>query len=72
MNIKDGLINFQLEALENINAKIFGDMVISLPPRYYQDFVVNILDSLERKVKINKQMVANLEELSQILLSVGL
>lgn len=47
-------------------------MVISLPPRYYQDFVVNILDSLERKVKINKQMVANLEELSQILLSVGL
>ncbi|MCM5673443.1 restriction endonuclease subunit S [Staphylococcus hominis] len=52
---------------KNINAKIFGDMVISLPPRYYQDFVVNILDSLERKVKINKQMVANLEELSQIL-----
>lgn len=42
-------------------------MVISLPPRYYQDFVVDILDSLERKVKINKQMVANLEELSQTL-----
>ena len=52
---------------KNINAKIFGDMVISLPPRYYQDFVVDILDSLERKVKINKQMVANLEELSQTL-----
>ncbi|WP_049385614.1 restriction endonuclease subunit S [Staphylococcus epidermidis] len=52
---------------KNINAKIFGDMVISLPPRYYQDFVVDILDSLERKVKINKQMVANLKELSQTL-----
>jgi len=52
---------------KNINAKIFGDMVISLPPRYYQDFVVDLLDSLERKVKINKQMVANLEELSQTL-----
>lgn len=52
---------------KNINAKIFGDMVISLPPRYYQDFVVDILDSLERKVKINKQMIANLEELSQTL-----
>ena len=52
---------------KNINAKILGDMVISLPPRYYQDFVVDILDSLERKVKINKQMVANLEELSQTL-----
>ncbi|SKU26179.1 type I restriction/modification system specificity determinant HsdS [Mycobacteroides abscessus subsp. abscessus] len=52
---------------KNINAKIFGDMVISLPPRYYQDFVVDILDSLENKVKINKQIIANLEELSQTL-----
>ncbi|HFD7532396.1 TPA: restriction endonuclease subunit S [Staphylococcus aureus] len=52
---------------KNINAKIFGDMEIGLPPRYYQDFVVDILDSLENKVKINKQIIANLEELSQTL-----
>lgn len=52
---------------KNINAKIFGDMEIGLPPRYYQNFVVDILDSLENKVKINKQIIANLEELSQTL-----
>lgn len=52
---------------KNINAKTYGNMIIKLPPRSYQNYIVQILDSLEEKLKENKKIIANLEELSQTL-----
>ncbi|MES5936997.1 restriction endonuclease subunit S [Mammaliicoccus lentus] len=52
---------------KNINAKTYGNMIIKLPPRSYQNYIVRILDSLEEKLKENKKIIANLEELSQTL-----
>lgn len=52
---------------KNINAKTYGNMKIKLPPRSYQNYIVQILDSLEEKLKENKKIIANLEELSQTL-----
>ena len=51
----------------NINAQSYANMQISLPKREYQDFVVNILSTLENKIKINKKIITNLEQLSQTL-----
>ncbi|HDA4271260.1 TPA: restriction endonuclease subunit S [Staphylococcus aureus] len=52
---------------KNINAKTYGNMIIKLPPRSYQNYIVQILDSLEEKLKENKKIITNLEELSQTL-----
>lgn len=52
---------------KNINAKTYGNMIIKLPPRSYQNYIVQILDSLEEKLKENKKIIANLEELSKTL-----
>ena len=46
----------------NINAKMYGNMQLILPPREQQDFLVNILDKIDKKIEINKRINKNLEE----------
>ena len=49
----------------NINAKTYGDMKITLPPRDQQNFLVKILDSLEEKMNLNNTINKKLEEIAQ-------
>ena len=46
----------------NINAKMYGNMELTLPPREQQDFLVNVLDKLDKKIEINKRINKNLEQ----------
>ncbi|WP_270577720.1 restriction endonuclease subunit S [Caldibacillus thermoamylovorans] len=50
---------------KNINAKIYGDMEINLPPRNYQDYVVNLIDPFNEKIEINNEINKKLEEMAQ-------
>lgn len=45
----------------NINAKIFGDMPIDLPPRKQQDALVEVLSCIDAKIKLNNKINKNLE-----------
>lgn len=51
----------------NINAKVFGAMPITLPPRYQQDRIVEILKSFDDKIELNRRINANLEAQAQAL-----
>ena len=51
----------------NINAKVFGAMPITLPPRDQQDRIVEILKPLDDKIELNRRINANLEEQAQAL-----
>ena len=51
----------------NINAQTFGSMEINLPPRDIQDRLVEILSSLDEKIKLNNRINHNLEEQAQAL-----
>ena len=51
----------------NINAKTFGDMLVELPPRNQQDFLVKVLSSLDDKIELNNKINKNLEEIAQTL-----
>ena len=51
----------------NINAKTYGALPISLPPRKVQDRIVEILKSLDDKIEVNRRINAELEELAQAL-----
>lgn len=51
----------------NINAKVFGAMPITLPPRHQQDRIVEILKSLDDKIELNRRINANLEAQAQAL-----
>ena len=44
----------------NINAQTFGSMEITLPPRDVQDRLVEILSSLDEKIKLNNRINHNL------------
>jgi type I restriction enzyme S subunit len=44
----------------NINAQTFGNMEIPLPDRKQQDYLVSILEPIDEKIKINKQINDNL------------
>ena len=46
----------------NINAQTFGSMEINLPPRDIQDRLVEILSSLDEKIKLNNRINHNLAE----------
>lgn len=46
----------------NINAKMYGNMELILPPREQQDFLVNILGEIDNKIEINKRINKNLEK----------
>ena len=51
----------------NINAQTFGSMEINLPPREVQDRLVEILRSIDDKIKLNNRINHNLEEQAQAL-----
>ena len=53
----------------NINAKMYGNMELTLPSRKQQDFLVNILDKFDKKIEINKRINKNLFELSNVIYS---
>ena len=44
----------------NINAKMYGNMELTLPSREQQDFLVSILDKFDKKIEINKRINKNL------------
>ena len=46
----------------NINAQTYGQMEIYLPPRNLQDRLVEILSSIDNKIKLNNRINHNLEE----------
>jgi type I restriction enzyme S subunit len=50
---------------KNINAKMYGNMKIKLPPRNMQDKIVNIINPLNTKIKNNNKMNKTLEEMAQ-------
>lgn len=49
----------------NINAKTYGKMPITLPPRWNQNKIVNILKSLDDKIELNNKINRNLEAQAQ-------
>lgn len=51
----------------NINAKMFANMEIQLPPRKQQDLLVKVLSSLDDKIENNKKTAKKLEEIAQAL-----
>lgn len=51
----------------NINAKTYGNMPITLPPRNIQDKIVDVLKSLDDKIEVNKRINDNLEQQAQAL-----
>ena len=51
----------------NINAQTFGNMEIPLPPREQQDYLVSVLEPLDEKIAINREINENLEEQAQAL-----
>lgn len=51
----------------NINEKMYGNMKIKLPPREYQDKMVNLLDKIDKKIKLNNQTNDNLFDLGDAL-----
>ncbi len=46
----------------NINEKMYGNMVIKLPPRNYQDKMVFLLEKIDKKIELNNQINDNLLE----------
>lgn len=50
---------------KNINANMYGDLELSIPPRNVQDTIVDIIDSLENKIELNNEMNKTLEEMAQ-------
>ena len=46
----------------NINAQTFGNMEIPLPPREQQDYLVSVLEPLDEKIAINREINDNLEQ----------
>ena len=51
----------------NINAKTYGSMPITLPPRDIQDKIVEVLKSLDEKIELNKRINDNLEQQASFL-----
>ncbi len=49
----------------NINAQTFSQLKIEIPPREQQDLLVNILSSIDEKIKLNKAINDNLEAQAQ-------
>lgn len=49
----------------NINAKTYGSMKIKLPPTDQQDFLVQILSTLDKKIEVNNQINKTLENMAQ-------
>ncbi|MDP8100056.1 restriction endonuclease subunit S [Pasteurella atlantica] len=48
-----------------LNKKFFGEYEVSIPNKYYQDWVVNILDKLDKKIQLNTETNQTLENIAQ-------
>ena len=46
----------------NINAQVYSSMPIKLPSREQQDFLAEVLSTIDSKIRINKKINDNLEE----------
>ena len=46
----------------NINAKTFGELIIPLPPRGHQNFIVSILTKIDDKIALNNKINKTLED----------
>ena len=53
----------------NINAQTFGNMEIPLPPREQQDYLVSVLEPLDEKIAINREINDNLQQQAQAIYS---
>ena len=53
----------------NINAKTLGNMVIPIPSRKQQDGIVNMLSSIDEKIKGNNEINKNLEAQAMALIN---
>lgn len=51
----------------NINAKTYGELPLILPNLSYQQKSVRILEILDKKIKLNNQMIDTLEEMASTL-----
>jgi len=49
----------------NINAQTFGNMPVPIPPREQQDHLVDVLQSIDEKIRINQKINDNLMEQAQ-------
>jgi type I restriction enzyme S subunit len=50
-----------------INLSVLKNLPIAVPPLKIQDSIVNILDSLDQKIELNRQMNSTLEQIAQSL-----
>jgi type I restriction enzyme S subunit len=50
---------------KNINATMYGNMKLNLPPRELQDFIVNTISPISSKIKVNNKLSNNLEKIAQ-------
>ncbi|MEB5701555.1 restriction endonuclease subunit S [Staphylococcus saprophyticus] len=50
-----------------IKPSVLSELSINLPDKTIQDYISNLLRSLDDKINLNEQIIANLEELSQTL-----
>ncbi|WP_322406335.1 restriction endonuclease subunit S [Idiomarina sp. PL1-037] len=51
--------------IKHLTGKALNDLELSLPPRKYQDYVANILASLDKKIQANKKLNQTLEQIAQ-------
>lgn len=52
----------------NINAIMYGNMEFLLPPREQQDFLVNILEEIDKKIEVNKKINKNLNAILDLII----
>lgn len=51
----------------SINTKMIKNLNIMIPEKSHQNRIVYLINSIDKKIEINKKIIANLEELSQTL-----
>lgn len=52
---------------KNLNAQMLGDMKLDLPPRSQQDLIVNIMDAIQEKIRINDCIIKKLDEVAHLI-----
>lgn len=67
INYLQNIAENSTSAYPSIKPSVLGELSIDLPSRNVQNFIANILKSMDDKIDLNKKIIANLEELSQTL-----
>ena len=65
INYLQNIAENSTSAYPSIKPSVLGELSIDLPSRNVQNFIANILKSMDDKIDLNKKIIANLEELSQ-------